>query len=178
MSGLLDIWRQVAGKWSEVSGQVRDDQWDNPTPCDEWTVRQLVDHTLGWQAEGGRLIGADVVPGDDWDRIRTAFDAHLADSNRLAGTVEAFAGIPKHDLVGLLIGDLLIHSWDLARSIGADEALPPDAVEATTVGLHHAPPALLRGTDPLGHKMMAAAREVPIDASAQDKMLAFTGRRP
>ncbi len=178
MSGLLDIWRQVAGKWSEVSGQVRDDQWDNPTPCDEWTVRQLVDHTLGWQAEGGRLIGAEVAPGDDWDRIRTAFDAHLADPDGLAGTVDAFAGIPKSDLVALLIGDLLIHSWDLARSIGADETLPPDAVEATTAGLHHAPPELLRGTDPVGHKMMAAACEAPADASAQDKMLAFTGRRP
>ena len=63
-------------------------------------------------------------------------------------------------LAGFLIGDLLLHSWDLARSIGADEALPPDAVEATTIGLHHVPPALLRGTNPLGQKMMAAAVEV------------------
>jgi uncharacterized protein (TIGR03086 family) len=178
MSEVLDIWRQVAAKWGEVSGQVRDDQWGNPTPCDEWTVRQLVDHTLDWQAGGGRLLGADVAPGDDWDRIRRAFDAHLADPGRLAGTVDAFAGIPKQDLAGLLIGDLLIHSWDLARSIGADETLPPDAVEATTAGLHHAPAALLRGTDPLGHKMMAPAVEIPGDASAQDRMLAFTGRRP
>lgn len=178
MSAVVDIWRQVSGKWSEVSAQVRDDQWSNPTPCDEWTVRELVDHTLDWQAEGGRLIGADIAPGDDWPRIRTAFDVHLAHPDRLAGTVEVFAGIPKQDLVGLLVGDLLIHSWDLARSIGADEVLPPDAVEATTAGLHHAPAALLRGTDPLGHKMMAAAVEVPVGASAQDKMLAFTGRRP
>jgi hypothetical protein len=40
------------------------------------------------------------------------------------------------------------------------------------------PPALLRGTNPLGQQMMAAAVEVPADASPQDKMLAFTGRRP
>jgi len=77
-----------------------------------------------------------------------------------------------------MIGDLLIHSWDLARSIGADETLPPDAVEAATIGLHHVPPALLRGTNPLGAKMMGPAVEVPDEASAQDKMLAFTGRRP
>ena len=74
MSGLLDIWRQAAAKWSEVYGQVTESQWERPTPCDEWTVRQLVDHTLSWQAEGGRLIGADTAPGDDWDRIRAAFD--------------------------------------------------------------------------------------------------------
>ena len=178
MSSALDLWRQTAAKWSEVYGQVTDGQWEKPTPCDEWTVRQLVDHTLGWQAEGGRLIGADTAPGDDWDRIRAAFDALLAGSSQLTGNVAEFGGLPKQNLVGFLTGDLLIHSWDLARSIGADETLPPDTIEATTVGLHHVPPALLRGINPLGQKMMAAAVEVPDDASPQDKMLAFTGRRP
>ena len=178
MSGPLDLWRQAAAKWSEVYGQVTDSQWERPTPCDEWTVRQLVEHTLGWQAEGGGLIGAGTAPGDDWDRIRAAFDALLSEPSRLTGSVAEFGGIPKQELAGFLIGDLLLHSWDLARSIGTDEALPPDAVEATTIGLHHVPPALLRGTNPLGQKMMAAAVEVPADASPQDKMLAFTGRRP
>ncbi len=178
MNGPLDIWRQAAAKWSEVYGQVTGSQWERPTPCDEWTVRQLVDHTLSWQAEGGRLIGADTAPGDNWDRIRAAFDALLSDPALLTGSVAEFGGIPKQDLAGFLIGDLLIHSWDLARSIGADETLPPDAVEATTIGLHHVPPVLLRGTNPLGQKMMAAAVQVAADASPQDKMLAFTGRRP
>jgi uncharacterized protein (TIGR03086 family) len=178
MSGELDLWRQTAAKWSEVYGQVTDSQWEKPTPCDEWNVRQLVDHTLSWQAEGGRLIGAGTAPGDDWERIRAAFDALLSDPSRLTGNVPEFAGIPKQDLAAFLIGDLLIHSWDLARSIGADETLPPDTVEATTMGLHHVPPDLLRGTNPLGQKMMAAAVEVPAGASAQQKMLAFTGRHP
>jgi hypothetical protein len=95
------------------------------------------------------------------------------------------AGQPPPDALGARNFGL-IHSWDLARSVGADEALPPDAVEATTIGLHHVPPELLRhvppellrGTNPLGQKMMAAAVEVPADASPQDRMLAFTGRRP
>ena len=178
MSSALDLWRQTAAKWSEVYGQVTDSQWERPTPCDEWTVRQLVEHTLDWQAEGGGLIGAGTAPGDDWDRIRAAFDSLLSEPSRLTGSVAEFGGIPKQELAGFLIGDLLLHSWDLARSIGADEALPPDVVEATTIGLHHVPPALLRGTNPLGQKMMAAAVEVPADASPQEKMLAFTGRRP
>lgn len=178
VSGALDIWCQVAAKWSEVYSQVTDSQWEKPTPCEEWTVRQLVDHTLDWQAEGGRLIGAGTAPGDDWDGIRAAYDALLSGPSPLTGSVPEFGGIPKQDLLGFLIGDLLIHSWDLARSIGADETLPPDAVEATTAGLHHVPPALLRGTNPLGQKMMAAAVEVPASAGPQDKMLAFTGRRP
>ena len=61
MSGPLDLWRQTAAKWSEVYGQVTDSQWERPTPCDEWTVRQLVEHTLGWQAEGGGLRAERLV---------------------------------------------------------------------------------------------------------------------
>jgi hypothetical protein len=91
--------------------------------------------------------------------------------------VDEFAGIPKQELVAFLIGDLLIHSWDLARSIGADEALPPDAVEATMAGLHHVPLELLRGRNPLGQPMMGPAIDISDDASIQDRMLAFAGRR-
>ena len=107
MSGPVDTWRQAAAKWSEVYGQVTDSQWDRPTPCQEWTVRQLVDHTLSWQAEGGRLLGAGTAPGDNWDRIRAAFDALLSDSSQLTGSVPEFGGIPKQELAGFLIGDLL-----------------------------------------------------------------------
>jgi predicted dehydrogenase len=81
-------------------------------------------------------------------------------------------------MAGFMIGDLLIHCWDLARSIGGDETLPPDAVEATTAGLHHAPEALLRGTNPLGAPMMGPKVDVDDDASAQDRMIAYSGRMP
>jgi uncharacterized protein (TIGR03086 family) len=178
MSEPVDIYRQVADKWEQVSSQIGDDQWDIQTPCADWNVRQLVDHVLAWQTQGLGLLGADVAPGAGWDEIRSAFDAMLSDPTRLAGDVPEFGGIPKHDMAGFLIGDLLIHCWDLARSIGADDSLPTAAVEATTMGLNHAPEALLRGTNPLGAKMMAPAVEVADDANAQDKMIAFAGRRP
>jgi uncharacterized protein (TIGR03086 family) len=179
MSAPLNLWRQTADKWSEVYGQVGDGQWDSPTPCTAWTVRNLVDHTLAWQAKGGSLLGAHVEPDDlGWERIRASYAALLADPAQLVGTVPEFADIPKANLAAFLVGDLLIHSWDLARSIGVDDTLPPDVVAATTDGLHHVAPELLRGTNPLGTKMMGPAVELPEDASAQDKMLAFTGRTP
>jgi hypothetical protein len=102
----------------------------------------------------------------------------LSDVSNLEGTVPEFAGSPKPNLAAFMIGDLLIHSWDLARSIGADETLPPTAVEATMDGLHHVPPELLRGHNPLGMPMMGPPVEISGDASLQDRMLAFSGRRP
>jgi uncharacterized protein (TIGR03086 family) len=178
VSGPIDVWRPVADKWTEVYARVGDADWNSQTPCQEWSVRGLVDHTLQWQATGGAMLGAATAPGDDWESIREAYASHLSDPSNLAGTVAEFAGIPKQELAGFLIGDLLIHSWDLARSIGADEMLPPVAVEATMAGLHHVPPELLRGSNPLGQAMMGPAVEVPDAASIQDRMLAFSGRRP
>jgi len=174
----VDIYRQVASKWSTLTSAIASDQWDNATPCTDWNVRQLVDHVNGWQTQGGNLLGMHIPAGAAWPDIEAAFDATLSDPSRLTGPVPEFGGIPKHDLAGFLIGDLLIHCWDLARAIGADDTLPAAAVEATTMGLHHAPESLLRGTNPLGAAMMAPAVEVSDDASVQDKMIAYTGRRP
>lgn len=178
MSGPIDAWRPVADKWTEVYARIGDADWEKETPCNEWTVRGLVDHTLQWQATGGAMLGAATSPGNDWETIREAYATHLSDPSNLAGTVDDFGGIPKEQLTGFLIGDLLIHSWDLARSIGADEVLPPGAVEATMAGLHHVPPELLRGHNPLGQAMMGPAVEISDDAGIQDRMLAFSGRRP
>jgi uncharacterized protein (TIGR03086 family) len=177
VSGPIDMWRPVADKWADVYARVGDSDWDKQTPCSDWTVRDLVEHTLQWQATGGAMLGAATSRGDGWDAIRNAYASHLSDPSNLDGTVDEFAGIPKQQLAAFLIGDLLIHSWDLARSIGADETLPPAAVEATMEGLHHVPAELLRGRNPLGQPMMGAAVETGDGASIQDRMLAFTGRR-
>ena len=177
MTGPMDIWQQVADRWSEVYAQVRDDQWDNQTPCADWTVRDLVDH-LQWHARALRMLGADTTHDDGWAVIRSALDALLADPSRLAGDTPEFGGMPKPGLASFLIGDRLIHTWDLARSIGVDDTLPPDAVAATMAGLQHAPSEFLRSPNPLGIPMMGHPVDVPADASEQDKMLAFAGRRP
>ena len=177
MTAPVDIWREVADRWAEVYAQIGDDQWQDKTPCEGWTVRDLVDH-LQWHATALSMLGADSKPGADWEQIRSTLDAVLSDPSRLQGTVEQFGGMPKPDLAAFLVGDRLIHTWDLARSIGVDDTLPADPVEATMAGLQHAPPEFLRGRNPLGLNMMGAPVHVPEDASDQDKMLAFSGRRP
>lgn len=177
MTAPVDVWRQVADRWTEVRAQIGDSQWDAPTPCEGWTVRDLVDH-LQWHASALGMMGADTEPGDDWTRVRAAFDAVLSDPARLQGVVDDFGGMPKPDLAAFLIGDRLIHTWDLARAIGVDDSLPAEAVHAALAGLQHAPADFIRGRNPLGLPMMREPVEVPDDASDQDKLIAFSGRRP
>ena len=93
--------------------------------------------------DGGRLHqapGAGTEAGATWDEIRPALAGALENPANLEGTSEAFGGMPKQQIVGLLITDLLLHSWDLARSIGADETLPPAAVDAAMMGKAPSPP--------------------------------------
>lgn len=171
MSGPGDVWQQAAQKWSEVYGQVGEEQMDLDTPCEGWKVRDLVEHTLHWQAQGGSIFGAGTSPGDDWATIQPALGAALADPANLEGVAEAMGGMPKQQVVGFVIGDLVVHSWDLARAIGADETLPMEAVQATLMGLARVPEQMLRSDG-----MFGPAIEVSDDASPQEKLLAFVGR--
>jgi uncharacterized protein (TIGR03086 family) len=173
MNGPGDVWNQVAIKWTELAGQVGEADWDKPTTCVGWNVKDLVDHAMHWQAAGGGVLGAGTEPGQDWATIQPALAAAFSDPSNLEGSAEAFGGMPKQGVAGLVIGDLLVHSWDLARSIGADETLPAEAVEATLMGLQRLPEEMLRG-----ETMFGPAIEVPEDASSQDKLLGFVGRQP
>jgi uncharacterized protein (TIGR03086 family) len=136
-------------------------------------VRELVDHAVHWQGLGGGILGAGTTPGDDWDTIRPKLSEALDDPANLEGNAQAMNGMPKQQVAGFVIGDLVIHSWDLARSIDADDTLPADAVEATLIGLQRVPAEVLRAS-----KMFGQPVEVAPDASAQDRLLGFVGRTP
>ncbi len=173
MQGPGDIWNMAATKWSDTIAQVGDDDWDKSTTCGEWTVRELVDHAMHWQGMGGSVLGAGTAPGQDWSEVQPAMAAALQDPANFEGNVEEFGNMPRQGVAGLVIADLLLHSWDLARSIGADETLPVEAVESTHMGLQRLPEAMLRSDT-----MFGPAVEVADDASAQDKLIAFCGRQP
>ncbi len=75
-------------------------------------------------------------------------------------------------VLGIGVSDLVIHTWDLSRAIGADESLPAEAVTATHMGLQKFPPEMMRSEGFFGE-----AVECADDADEQTKMLSFTGRK-
>jgi len=69
--------------------------------------------------------------------------------------------------------ELLIHGWDLARSTGQDATIPSDLAEAAF--------SMVDGKLTDEFREQAGFKppiEVPASASAQDKLLAYTGRQP
>lgn len=173
MNNIGEVWSLAAAKWDEVVSQVGDDDWAKSTPCDAWTVRELVDHAMYWQGRGGGVFNAGVADDADWATLRPALGAALADPANLEGIAEAMGNMPKQAVAGLVTADLLVHSWDLARSIGVDETLPEAAAASTLMGLQRIPDAMLRSDG-----MFGPAVSVADGASEQDKLIAFVGRTP
>jgi uncharacterized protein (TIGR03086 family) len=184
---VLERFDAAAAGFQRRLGAVSDDMWSAPTPCTEWDVRALTNHVCGEQRWLAALVGglsmADVgssLAGDLLgDEPVASYAGAAADARAaldalpsLSVTVELSSGPTSvQRYCDEVAADTLIHTWDLARAIGADERLPADLVEyaATVVGPWLKPEGI--------PGVFAAGLEVPDDADAQTRLLAALGRR-
>ena len=183
---MLDLFdRATAWSATKVAGAAS--QLDAPTPCDEWNVRRVIDHMLFVQQmfaagpSGGivappsgpppELVGDD--PAGEYEEARKntivaysepgVIDGMLNDGQRPAAT-----------MLGIAFCDQLVHGWDLARATGQDATMPGDLAAAAWAFLNGSIPDERRGP---GNNFEAAVA-VPDDASDQDKLVAYCGRKP
>ena len=47
---ILSLHRRAVEEWLSRVEAVGPDQWDQPTPCSDWSVRDLVQHVV-WEEE-------------------------------------------------------------------------------------------------------------------------------
>src|SRR3954463_7038153 len=135
---LQETGRLVAG--------VRDDQWDAPTPCAGWTVRDLVNHIVGGNRWVKPLVGGETIAGvgDRLDGDPLGHSPYMAYEASAAEADDAFSNegaldapcavsygpIPGVAYCGDRFLDVLVHGWDLAVATGQDTTLDPDLVAA------------------------------------------------
>ena len=173
---LLDLYRRASDwtleKVSGVNGKL-----DGDTTCDDWNVRTLLDHMLDTQqyfAGSGRgedvsppspnppaLVGDD--PSADFEAARTDVLRTFGDPGVIEKTGPA---------LGIAFADALLHGWDLAKSTGQDATMPEGLPEAAYEMIHG------RFTDEQRKGVFKPEVTVGDDASAQEKLLAYTGRDP
>jgi len=179
MSEDADRYARVSNGFSERLQGVAPDQWALPTPCVEWTVRDLVAHVIDTQRRVLGLLGGSVRPADpdgdllaQWSEASAALLNAVRNPVRANTEVQAFAGpTPFHELVGgLACSDTVVHTWDLARATGQPETLDAGAVEhcaGVIAGFGEA----MRRPGGFGPPLECAA-----DADAQSKFLHSAGR--
>ncbi|MFD6973567.1 TIGR03086 family metal-binding protein [Streptomyces sp. NPDC059949] len=185
---LLERHAEALRLFGEQVRAVKDDQWDAPTPCRDWNVRELVNHVAGEQLwipplvtdgrsveDVGDAFSGDVL-GDDpvaaWDRASAAAHAAFAAPGALDRTVRLSYGPALGSAYcSQLTADCVVHTWDLVRGIGADDRLPDGLVEFS-----------IKEVMPYADELAAsgaydAPLEVPAGANAQTRLLALLGRK-
>jgi uncharacterized protein (TIGR03086 family) len=141
---LNTLYHRTVECWASRVNAVRDGQWDEPTPCAAWTVRDLVNHVAGedlWTApllqgrtiaEVGDRFDGDVL-GDD--PVSAALDAAKEAVSVVAERLPrgekvhlSYGDEDASEYVRQLAADHLIHAWDLAAATGGDTRLEPQLV--------------------------------------------------
>jgi len=184
--GLVDRYRRASIRFGDLVHLIRDEQWDLPTPCVDWTVRDLLNHVAAenlWTvpllegrtiAEVGTAYDGDVLGADP---VAASADAAAAARSAVGaeGAVErtvhlSFGDTAAEEYLQQLLADHLLHGWDLAQAIGVDDRLDPDLVDAV---------ASWFTTVEDGYRQagaIGARAAVAPDADAQARLLARFGR--
>ncbi len=189
LDDLLDLadtpggrFRRISGAFTERVEQVSADAWSNPAPCVGWTARDVVGHLVAWvpQVIGKAGIDFATVSVDDdpvgaWRDLADTLQRSLDDP--AVASLEFDAGPPGRLTVEraidmLVTGDVLIHTWDLARATGLDERLDASLVHAMLEGMQPLD-EMLRSSGHYGPKVAT-----PAGADEQTQLIAFTGRDP
>ena len=176
---------------SRVMQLARDADLDRPTPCEHWSVRDLVRHMVGCnrglaaELEGhtsdrGVWDGLDlgVDPRPHWDESARRVVAAFAARSPMSGgiSVPGFGSVPVPRAVRMHALEYLVHAWDLGTAIDHKPELPEDACEdvlSITATWPPGHPEIWGPGAPFGHPVTVAQ-----DAPASDRMLALLGRCP
>lgn len=120
----------AAAEMGRLVSRVRDDQLNDPTPCSEWRVADLLAHVQQFATVftcNARKEQAQPPRGlvDNWHQAIPDQLADLAGAWRQEsawrGRVSA-GGAEMNAADNAVVGieELTVHGWDLARAIGQD----------------------------------------------------------
>lgn len=170
--------RQALDVAQGVVDSIDRSQFELPTPCDEWNVRQVLEHIIG----GNRRIagnpaaeGEDVI-GDDLSAAYTASAAGAAAAFAAEGGLDRMYTLkigefPGHFAVLARSTDQLAHAWDLARATGMSTDLSPDLYVVALDLMQTRFATVGRSVS------FADEKPAPDGATAADRFAAFAGRR-
>jgi uncharacterized protein (TIGR03086 family) len=171
---------QLGPQLGGVVAGISPAQLDNPTPCDELTVRGVLEHMIGGATVFAAAYRGQEPADPDLSDPLGSFGGVLGDlvaaitaPGALDQQVQApFGEVPGETFARFIVLDGLVHGWDMATATGQAYDPPEDLVEAVDAFAHQA-------VDPLrdGGQTFADAVEPRPDASPIERLANYTGRR-
>jgi uncharacterized protein (TIGR03086 family) len=167
----------------DLISRVGPDQWDAPTPCSEWNVRDVVNHVVEGNQVFVALVDGGPMPergtdhlGDDPAGAYRASAAVLRDAFGRPGVLERsypgpFGKGTGAEILQIRVADLLTHGWDLVQATAIPADLPEEVAEQALAFIR-----IQLANQPRAPRF---ADPQPIDdtAPAIEQLAAFTGRQ-
>jgi len=183
MSDISERYARNARAFLDTVAAVRPDAWSSPTPCEDWTAADLVQHVVDSQGMFLGFVGKEVgelpsVVDDPVGAVTGAVAVVQAGLDDPVDATRTFTGLMgeqtfEQAVDRFLSFDLVVHRWDLARASGQDATIDEaelDRLDAALAEFGDMPE--MRGPGGFG-----PAIDAPEGASRQDRVLAFLGRR-
>jgi len=186
-----DVWPTIHAERKALAADldgISAREWDTPSLCDGWSVRDVVAHmTAASQLSGpkffGRLIGSGfsfekvqakgiaAQRGSSADDTLTRFKAQIDSTGRPPGPIDT------------MLGETIVHAEDIRRPLGIQHAYPTDAV--VRVADFFRGSNLIIGTKRRIADMTLEATDVDwrrgdgpvVEGPVLDLLLAMTGRK-
>jgi uncharacterized protein (TIGR03086 family) len=192
MTDLVGAHRSALLTSADIVDGVQLDHLDRPTPCGDWSLRDLLAHMIGQNygfADAIEGNGADPavfadVPVGEWpaadyrssaERAVAAFGAPGAlDRDVEVAVLRGGVMLPGAQVTGFHLVDYVVHGWDVARSIGAVPLYDRTVLEIA-LDVAEAVPDRARSDDP----QTPFRPTVPTSSSdLLDRIVANLGRSP
>jgi uncharacterized protein (TIGR03086 family) len=177
---------QLGRAFDAVAGlisNIRAEQWSAPTPCTDWTVRQLVNHLIGMNRVFAALLARQPPPPrPSADHIEEDLVGAYRDSAAVLQAAFGRPGVLERAYPGPLgtatgaerlkirLYDLLAHGWDLAQATEQPADLPDD-IAAQSLAF-----ARTQLTGQARPGRFGPAQSVAEQAPAIERLAAFLGR--
>ncbi len=181
MSDTAQRYRLIADGFDARVKATSGDGWNASSPCADWSARDVVGHVVGnhrWlvsKVRGGETepMTDEEDPAEAWRGAYGAVLATTEDPAAMATMVEGPTGeMPFEQMLGSFVCmDVLVHTWDLARAVGADERLDEASV-TKAYGTMKPMDDQIRQPGVFGPKL-----DPPAGADTQTEFLYFLGRR-
>jgi uncharacterized protein (TIGR03086 family) len=179
MSSTLERYDVAVDEFRRRLEALDADDLDRPTPCEGWRVVDVADHAVRVLEDVAALV-EPVAARDGAATLASRFDAASSDLRRKvadpatggAQVASPFGEMALKQLVSsVVVHDLLVHAWDVARATGRDERLDGELVAHTYA-------QMLPFDEFLRGHGFADKVQAPKGADDQTALLCFLGRRP
>jgi len=183
------LMKQVIASTDKVVKGTEPSQLGLPSPCTEWTVRDVINHITGGSTmfavcveEGsvpddllGKLMAGDNL-GDDYVRAWESASSRAMAAFEAPGALDKMVKLPFGEMpagvaINIAVFDVLTHAADIANATG--QTIDDTALVETALEVGHQ----MIGPDLRVPGVFGPEQPAPADATPTVRLLAFAGRK-